>query len=130
MSRRVKGRLAALAGAAVAVVAMSAGPASAHAVTIEAYGLCGGLELPWTLCGTSSVSSSHLTVYATDKNADGYGAWVYWKRANGSTGVVKDPNGSASGAGSHYGTSPVTEMQYCGVPSGGIAYCGAWKGVG
>ncbi|MFF0729047.1 hypothetical protein [Streptomyces sp. NPDC004134] len=83
-------------------------------------------------CGTAYVTNSHRTLTVCDEEADGLGFWTAFKRSDGGTGTIKDPNGSAAGCGS--GTAPsgvkitqVRLIQHLG--DGVTVYLGDWRTV-
>lgn len=80
--------------------------------------------------GYGGIRSDHLTAYACDTKADGWGVRTrVWFRATNSYATVGDANGSSSGCGSrNWGTVPA-EFQVCTGPSGADYYCTGWWSV-
>jgi hypothetical protein len=114
-------------GAVFGVVgaALLAGPAAAHdtSASVRACGP-GGL----ITCGSGGVKNLHTEVYACDSYADGYGLRVYFRRSDGQSSSVSDPNGSSSGCGDVIVTSratPVVSYQVCS-DRPGIDFCTGW----
>ncbi|WIM93778.1 hypothetical protein ACTOB_005764 [Actinoplanes oblitus] len=114
-------RLAAAGGVATVLVFGLAAPALAHDVRLGGPNGCGATKLQ--SCGYVQVRSNHTIVDACDTKQDGTGYAATYKLKNGTTGMVSDGNGAASGCGIiQAGTSsnPVTQLAGC------YYFGGAW----
>lgn len=120
-------RLAAVAGSAGVALLVISSPASAHYSTYNVRA-CGPVSIQE--CGYGWVSSDHRQAGACDSYPDSYGFYLVFEKHDGQTGIVRDPNGSASGCGlgpPGLATPAIARYYVCSDRGSSAHICRPWK---